>query len=449
MQGPGTLDLLQNFEERWIGQGGNADDLVSIEQKGIRTSAAEGSEDDDEFTWNTQLLRSIDQRTAKLRVPDEEVVKLDDMQGVIIDPEKPVKPAKRKTFLQQILLKKLGRQSEHFFVGQQVEDIEVARPLDYNREMRVDSSAHKGMVHHIRNARHSIYIESQYFLSSSFLWEDKTPKCCNLVAAEIAYKICEKIEAGERFAAYIVVPMWPEGLPDSSSVQDILGYQADTMKAMYKLIQQSIDRRRKELESIGEEEASAFEDITPTDYLNFYCLANREIEEGGVDKSTGGLLNRTRRHLVYTHSKMTIVDDAIIMCGSANINQRSLDGGRDSELLMASWQPHYLATKESVPNGDVHGFRLHCFAHLTGVMEDAFREPSSLECVRLVNEIAMENWEKYTQDEVCEMTSYLVPFPISVDSDGDIWPLTENGNFPDTDSAILGSPGNLPKYLTT
>ena len=37
VQGPGALDLLQNFEERWVGQGGNATDLVDIEEKGIQS----------------------------------------------------------------------------------------------------------------------------------------------------------------------------------------------------------------------------------------------------------------------------------------------------------------------------------------------------------------------------------------------------------------------------
>ena len=146
---------------------------------------------------------------------------------------------------------------------------------------------------------------------------------------------------------------------------------------------------------------------------------------------------------------MTIVDDAVILCGSANINQRSLDGNRDSELLMGSWQANHLATKDSVANGDVHGFRLHCWAHLMGTMDDTFHRPSSLECVRLVNRIANKNWGKYTQEEVCEMKSYLVPYPVKIRENGDLEPLTENGKFPDTNSNIMGTKGTLPKFLTT
>ena len=36
---------------------------------------------------------------------------------------------------------------------------------------------------------------------------------------------------------------------------------------------------------------------------------------------------------------MTIVDDEYILIGSANINQRSLSGERDSEIAMGGYQP--------------------------------------------------------------------------------------------------------------
>ena len=36
--------------------------------------------------------------------------------------------------------------------------------------------------------------------------------------------------------------------------------------------------------------------------------------------------------LVYVHSKLLIVDDCLVIAGSANINDRSLLGSRDSEV---------------------------------------------------------------------------------------------------------------------
>lgn len=35
---------------------------------------------------------------------------------------------------------------------------------------------------------------------------------------------------------------------------------------------------------------------------------------------------------VYIHSKLMIVDDDVVLLGSANINDRSLLGSRDSEI---------------------------------------------------------------------------------------------------------------------
>lgn len=47
----------------------------------------------------------------------------------------------------------------------------------------------------------------------------------NLIPMEIALKIADKIKANERFAAYIVIPMWPEGVPTGAATQRILFWQ--------------------------------------------------------------------------------------------------------------------------------------------------------------------------------------------------------------------------------
>jgi phospholipase D1/2 len=36
--------------------------------------------------------------------------------------------------------------------------------------------------------------------------------------------------AGEDFAAYVVVPMWPEGIPTDVAIQEILAFQYSTME---------------------------------------------------------------------------------------------------------------------------------------------------------------------------------------------------------------------------
>lgn len=58
--------------------------------------------------------------------------------------------------------------------------------------------------------------------------------------------------------------------------------------------------------------------------------------------------------MIYVHSKGMIVDDEYVIIGSANINQRSMDGSRDTEIAMGAYQPyHTWANVHFPPRGDV------------------------------------------------------------------------------------------------
>lgn len=46
-----------------------------------------------------------------------------------------------------------------------------------------------------------------------------------MIPIEIALKIANKIKENERFSAYIVIPMWPEGNPTGIPTQRILFWQ--------------------------------------------------------------------------------------------------------------------------------------------------------------------------------------------------------------------------------
>lgn len=49
-----------------------------------------------------------------------------------------------------------------------------------------------------------------------------------------------------------------------------------------------------------------------------------------------------------------MVDDEYVIIGSANINQRSMAGSRDTEIAMGGYQPHYTwANKKEHPCGQV------------------------------------------------------------------------------------------------
>lgn len=58
--------------------------------------------------------------------------------------------------------------------------------------------------------------------------------------------------------------------------------------------------------------------------------------------------------MIYVHAKGIVVDDEYLICGSANINQRSMDGSRDTEIAMGGYQPkHTWAHKGGHPLGQV------------------------------------------------------------------------------------------------
>ena len=62
------------------------------------------------------------------------------------------------------------------------------------------------------------------------------------------------------------------------------------------------------------------------------------LEETMPDTAANTVRN-TLRHPIYVHSKLMIVDDDYIVIGSANINQRSLAGERDTEISVSASQP--------------------------------------------------------------------------------------------------------------
>lgn len=99
---------------------------------------------------------------------------------------------------------------------------------------------------------------------------------------------------------------------------------------------------------IGGPTGTAIHAVTHWNYASIcrgkYAILNRLKEYGIEDPSTYinfyGLRTHSKLHnepvteLVYVHSKLMIVDDRIVICGSANINDRSLLGKRDSEIAV-------------------------------------------------------------------------------------------------------------------
>ncbi|GBG72657.1 hypothetical protein CBR_g12230 [Chara braunii] len=398
VEGPVAWDILHNFEQRWRSQmSDEIHELYSLDENQHLFQAAYSPllPLDDPEAWNVQFFRSIDSGSVH-GFPDDPAVA-----------------------------------GEHGLVS--------------GKNVTVERSIQDAYIHSIRRAEQFIYIENQYFLGSCFAWEeDQTVGAIHTVPIELALKIVRKIDDNEPFAVYIILPMWPEGVPTDGPQQEILKWQHHTMQMMYKMIAEAIARNR-----LG---------AKPTDYLNFYCLANREapvdeeycppnpVSEDGHYKNS----QENRRFMIYVHSKMMIVDDEFIIVGSANINQRSMDGGRDTESAIGAYQPyHTYAYRDELPRGQVHGFRMSLWAEHTGGIEDIFLEPSSILCVERMNEIAHQNWEEYLAEDPQDLEGHIIPYPVVVAEDGTVEALPDMANFPDSAASILGEKMSLLDILTT
>nr|GMD56444.1 phospholipase D delta-like [Ipomoea batatas] len=264
----------------------------------------------------------------------------------------------------------------------------------------------------------------------------------HLIPMELALKVVSKIRAKEQFAVYVVMPMWPEGDPKSATMQEILYWQSQTMQMMYQVIAQEIKYMQL--------------DAHPSDYLNFYCLGNREEVPSSVaeffsatDKVTDSF--KFQRFMIYVHAKGMIVDDEYVIIGSANINQRSMAGSKDTEIAMGAYQPHHTwATKQGHPRGQIYGYRMSLWAEHLGTIEKCFNEPGKVKCVKKVNEVAQENWRKYTDENFNRLQGHLLKYPLEVKEDGTVCPLPGNENFPDIGGKVIGTPSAaLPDVLTT
>lgn len=411
IEGPAAYDVLKNFEQRWHMANKlwvfknqkwksqwKDDSLIKLERiSWILSPSATIPDDDpslwvssenDSESWDVQIFRSLDSGSVTV----------------------------------------FPKHAHH----------DEIQHLIFRKNVAIDKSIHTAYVRAIRSAQHFIYIENQYFIGSSYGWPDyKSPGADNLIPMELALKIASKIRAGEQFAVYVVIPMWPEGETDSSSIKQILYWQGQTMKMMYNIVGQAIKFMK-------------LENAHPQDYLNFYCLGKREnlpnqllqVMNLPTEKNkaaSAAVFEEFQRFMIYVHSKGMIVDDEYVILGSANINQRSLDGSRDTEIAMGAYQPHHTwAYKQRHPRGQVYGYRMSLWVEHLGMLQPYFANPQSLACVQAMNEIADENWIIYIGRQMISLQGHLIRYPIKVDVSGNVGLLDGHECFPDTSIKILG-----------
>uniref|UniRef100_A0A8K9WZD3 Phospholipase n=1 Tax=Oncorhynchus mykiss TaxID=8022 RepID=A0A8K9WZD3_ONCMY len=211
-----------------------------------------------------------------------------------------------------------------------------------------EESIHNAYVHAIKNSQHYIYIENQFFISCT-----DNRHVFNKIGDAIAERIIQAYKEGKKFRVYVVTPLLPGFEGDintggGSAIQAVMHYNYRTMNRGDCSI---ISQLKREM------------DEQWMNYISFCGLRTHAELEG-----------RLVTELVYVHSKMLIADDNTVIIGSANINDRSMLGKRDSEVAVIVEDSE---TVTAVMDGQEYqagryalALRLECFRTILGAHTD-------------------------------------------------------------------------------
>lgn len=224
--------------------------------------------------------------------------------------------------------------------------------------------------------------------------------------------------------------------------QEILHWQLRTIQMMYTRVAAA-------LQAAGSE-------AHPQDYLLFLCLGRKEAPQEvppelvSPEDPSAVMAFTNRRLMIYVHSKMAIFDDEYIIVGSANINDRSLSGNRDTEIAMGGYQPCHVGVGALLPYGDVAMFRRALWVEHMGTAAPVDQDPGAVECARAVRWLAEDSLRAYIDPGDAPTPRHLLLYPLEVGADGTVGPRQDCPTFPDTLGSVLGGRSKVfPSTLTT
>uniref|UniRef100_A0A672Z9Y9 Phospholipase n=1 Tax=Sphaeramia orbicularis TaxID=375764 RepID=A0A672Z9Y9_9TELE len=209
-----------------------------------------------------------------------------------------------------------------------------------------EESIHNAYVHAIKNSQHFIYIENQFFISCA-----DNRHVFNKIGDAIAERIIRAYS--KKYRVYVVTPLLPGFEGDintggGSAIQAIMHFNYRTMNRGDHSI---ISQLRREM---GDQ------------WMNYISITGL--------RTHADLEGKLVTELIYVHSKMLIADDNTVIIGSANINDRSMLGKRDSEVAVIVEDSE---TVSSVMDGQEYQagkyalqLRLECFRMILGAGTD-------------------------------------------------------------------------------
>jgi phosphatidylserine/phosphatidylglycerophosphate/cardiolipin synthase-like enzyme len=281
-----------------------------------------------------------------------------------------------------------SKSEEQRSVGHKIE-------LKWSEEIKQDfeNSIQHAYRQAIQQADRFIYIENQYFIGSGASWDDNANDTIqNDIPRQLVKRIIERNASKAPFHVYIIMPMYPEGSPVSVKFVPVRDYEWKTIEWM---VQQ--------LQSQG---------IEWKDYLSFYFPAQwhtvppENIQTGNRKERVAG----NKRYMIYVHSKFMIVDDRYFILGSANLNERSQAGNRDSEIACGFWPA---AGREDDCIAELQNFRKALWVeHLGDAIPANWTDPGSIACSNAVQQVAKTNYLEFRQCRASSKKGHLCTIPL-------------------------------------
>ncbi|KAJ7758541.1 phospholipase D [Mycena maculata] len=219
---------------------------------------------------------------------------------------------------------------------------------------KTEHSIQNAYLKAIQLSEHFVYIENQFFITSTVVNDTKVE---NKIGDAIVRRIIRAHHDGMPWKCCIMLPVFPGfAFPvdhsDASAIRIILECQNRTIARGPNSI---FSRLRKE-------------GIDPDEYISVFSLRN-------WGKLRGDVLSTEQ---VYIHAKICIVDDRLAIIGSANINERSQRGDRDSELAAVIRDTDMIdstmAGKPFQVGRFAHSLRVRLMREHLGVDVDALEE---------------------------------------------------------------------------
>ena len=298
--GPAVQDLTKHFLERW-----NHAIYGNLKEEGINLNKNDEESTHGYSLWD-KVFNYFSYNKPKIDKSKEEQLRAE-YQFINID-EKINKTLKEEIYEKYV---------ESGSIMSEVQTLRSTSEWSIGIK-KTETSILKAYYDLIENSKHYIYIENQFFISKTYSDEEKR-NCPNSrkisgIKNEIAFYIMKRIEKAykneENFKVYIILsslPDYPGEIESSSTIKSILQYTYATLSRNYGL-------------SFVEQLEKIMGDNWKK-YIGFYSLRNHGI-----------MNNIPRTEIIYVHSKLMIVDDTKVLIGSANINDRSMIGERDSEF---------------------------------------------------------------------------------------------------------------------